>query len=385
MQLLKLVVRNALRRKIRTGLTVLGLAVATLAFGLLSTVVGAWYAAADHAPPTRLITRNAISLSFPLPLAYRDRIRALDGVVRVSHASWFGGVYQDPKNFFAQFAIEAHSYLPMYPQFRFQEEELRAFYRDRRGAIIGRKLANTYGLKVGDYLPMHGTAYPGDWEFTVRAIYDGAEGHTDTSQMLFHWEYLNETMKTRTRGRSDLVGVFIVDIEHAGRAAEVTAAIDGLFANSLAETLTQTEKTFHLGFVAMTEAIVVAIRLVSFIVLVIIFAVMANTMAMTGRERLAEYATLKALGFGPGFVTVLIGGESLLIAAIGAVVGIAATFPVTDVFAVQMGTLFPRVEVSMATVDMQAVCAVAVGLGAAVFPVLRATRVRIAEGLRSVA
>src|SRR5262249_50814579 len=164
MHFLKFLVRNALRRKLRTGLTMLGLSVATLAFGLLSTVVGAWYAAADRAPPTRLVTRNAISLNFPLPLAYRDRIRAVAGVRSVSYAVWFGGVYQDPKNFFAHSASGPRSYLPMYPQFLFKDEELRSFYRDRKGAVIGRNLANTYHLRVGDNLPLRGTVFPGDWE-----------------------------------------------------------------------------------------------------------------------------------------------------------------------------------------------------------------------------
>lgn len=384
MHFLKLILRNALRRKLRTGLTTLGLAVAILAFGLLSTVVGAWYAAADRAPPTRLVTRNAISLAFPLPLAYRDRIRAVDGVRAVAHATWFGGVYQDPKNFFAQFAIDPAGYLAMHPEFLIEQAELRAFLHDRRGAIIGRNLAKTYGLRIGDNLPLRGTTFPGNWEFAVRAIYDGAEPSTDTSEMLFHWDYLNETMKSRTKGHADQIGVFLVDIADADQAAAVSQAIDAIFANSLAETLTETERAFHLSFVAMTEAIVVAIRLVSFVVIFIILAVTANTMAMTARERLPEYATLKALGFGAGFLGALILGESLAIAAAGGLIGVATTFPVAKVFAAQMGTLFPRFQVSAATVGLQGACALAVGIGAALLPMRRAVRVRIAEGLRAI-
>lgn len=384
MYFLKLVFRNAFRRKLRTGLTMLGLAVALLAFGLLSTVVGAWYAAAEQAPPTRLVTRNAISLAFPLPIAYRDRIRAVDGVRTVSHATWFGGVYQDPKNFFAQFAIDPAGYLAMHPEFLVKPEELRAFLRDRKGAIIGRRLANTYGLRIGDNLPLQGTVFPGRWEFIVRAIYDGADPGTDTSQMLFQWDYLNETMRTRTRGHADQIGVFLVDIKDADQAAAVSRAIDAAFANSLAETLTETEKAFHLSFVAMTEAIVVAIRLVSFVVIFIILAVMANTMAMTARERLSEYATLKALGFGAGFLAALILGESLAISSIGAIIGVSSTFPVAKIFAAQTGTLFPRFQVSTTTVVLQGACALAVGVGAALLPVRRAVAVRIAEGLRAI-
>jgi putative ABC transport system permease protein len=360
------------------------LAVALVAFGVLSTVVGAWYAAADKAAPTRLVTRNGVSLAFPLPLNYRDRIRAVDGVRSVSHSTWFGGVYRNPKNFFAQFAIEPASYLALYPEFLLRDDELRAFLRDRKGAIIGRKLANTYGLKLGDSLPLRGTIFPGNWEFTVRAIYDGAKANTDTSQMLFHWQYLNETIKARAQGDADQVGVFLVDIHDARRAAEISRAIDRLFVNSLAETLTETEKAFHLSFVAMAEALIMAIRLVSFVVIAIILAVVANTMAMTARERLAEYATLKTLGFGPGFVSVLVFGESLAVAAAGGLAGIALTFPVARLFASQTGTLFAIFEVSAETVAMQAGCALAVGLGAALLPARRAVTVRIADGLRAI-
>ena len=384
MQFLKLVLRNALRHKLRTGLTVLGLVIAILAFGLLQTVVDAWYAGAESAAPNRLITRNAISLTFSMPLHYRDKIRGVDGVRTVGAANWFGGIYQDPKNFFPQFAIDPAPYFAMYPEYRVKEDELRAFLRDRKGAVIGRKLATTYGFRVGDTIPLQGTIYPGTWSFTVRAIYDGAEAKTDTSQMFFHWDYVNETVKAKTPRRADQVGVFVVQIDDPARSAEISRAIDRQFVNSLAETLTETEKAFQLGFVAMTEAIVVAIRIVSFVVIFIILAVMANTMAMTARERLAEYATLKALGFGPGYVARLVFGESMAIAVIGAALGIAATFPVSAAFAAKMGTLFPVFEVSGETVALQIGCALVVGVAAALLPGRRAARVKIVEGLRAI-
>lgn len=384
MQFLKLILRNALRHKLRTALTVLGLVVAILSFGLLQTVVGAWYAGADSAAPTRLVTRNAISLVFPLPISYRDKIRAVDGVRAVSYANWFAGVYQDPKNFFPQFAVEPRTYFDMYPDYRVPPDDFAAFLRDRKGAVIGRKLADTHNLKVGDVMPLRGTIFPGTWEFTVRAIYDGAEAKTDTSQMFFHWDYLNESVKKRSRNRADQVGIFLVDVLDADRAAEVSHAIDALFKNSLAETLTETERAFQIGFVKQTEALVVAIRLVSYVVIVIILAVMANTMAMTARERLAEYATLKALGFSPAYVAALILGESISIAAIGAAIGIALTFPVGDWFAAQVGTLFPVFEVSGQTVALQIACALGVGVLAAIVPGRRAATVKIVDGLRAI-
>jgi ABC-type transport system, involved in lipoprotein release, permease component len=384
MHFLKLISRNTLRHKLRTGLTVLGLVVAILAFGLLRTVVDAWYAGAENASSTRLVTRSSISLVFQLPINYQEQIRKIPGVSAISHANWFGGVYITEKNFFPQFAVNEKTYFDLYPEYLIPPAEMKAFRADRKGCVIGRKLADTYGFKVGDTIPLRGTIYPGSWSFTVRAIYDGAEAGTDTSQLFFHWDYLNETLKKTMTRRSNHVGVYIIQISDADRAAEISTEIDALFKNSLAETLTETEKAFQLGFVAMTEAIVVAIRIVSFVVIFIILAVMANTMAMTARERIGEYATLKALGFGPRFLTGLIYGESLAIALAGAVIGILLTFPVAHAFSKQVGTLFPVFGVSLETVFMQIAAAIAVGFIAAVMPALRASQVSIVEGLRHI-
>ena len=384
MHFFKLIVKNAFRHKLRTLLTLFGIVVAILAFGLLSTVVDAWYAGAEGASSTRLITRNAISLVFPMPTTYKGKIRQVDGVRAISYANWFGGIYKEPKNFFPQFAIDAATYLPIYPEYRLNDADRLAFLRDKKGCLVGRKLADTYGFRLGDIVSLKGTIFPGNWEFVVRGIYEGADPGTDTSQLFFHWDYLNETLRRTSPRRAQQVGVYVVDIDAPERAAEISRDIDRVFRNSLAETLTETEKAFQLGFVSMTEAIVVAIRAVSFVVIFIIMAVMANTMAMTARERIAEYATLKALGFGPGFLAGLIFGESLAIALAGSAVGIALTFPVAERFGRAMGTLFKVFYVSGGTIALQLACAVAVGVAAAVLPAHRAATVNIVDGLRSV-
>ena len=384
MYYLKLIIRNTFRHKLRTALTVLGIVVAILAFGLLRTVVDAWYAGAEAASATRLVTRNATSLVFALPVTYGPKIRQIDGVKSVSHANWFGGIYVAEKNFFPQFAVEAKNYFDLYPEFVIPADQLRDFLRDRKGAIVGRKLATIHGFKIGDVVPLRGTIFPGNWEFVVRGIYEGAEAKTDTSQFFFHWDYLNETMQRLAPRRANTVGVYIVGLTSAERAAEIAAAIDSTFKNSLAETLTETEQAFQLGFVSMTEAIVVAIKIVSFLVIFIIMAVMANTMAMTARERMAEYATLKALGFGPLHLSLLIFGESIAIALAGAAIGIALTFPVASCFGEVMGSLFPTFDVSIDTVYEQISAALIVGAVAALFPCVRASRLRIAEGLRNI-
>ena len=384
MYFLKLIIKNALRHKLRTALTMLGIVVAMVAFGLLSTVVDAWYAGAAGAAADRLITRNAISLIFPLPLSYKDKIRQIDGVRAVSYSNWFGAVYKEPKNFFPQFAVDPPSYLELYPEFLLSERERTTFLRDRKGCIVGRQLANNFGFKVGDIITLKGTIFPGNWEFVVHGVFDGANASTVTNQLLFHWDYLNETVKKTAPGQANQVGIYVVALNNSDRAAEVSQAIDLVFKNSLAETLTETEKAFQLSFVSMTEAIVAAIRIVSFVVIFIILAVMANTMAMTTRERMGEYATLKALGFGPRFLSALIFGESLAIALIAGGIGIALTFPIADRFGKEMGTLFPVFNISSTTLWLQAVCALVVGICAALLPARNAANVPIVEGLRSI-
>jgi len=383
MHAFKLIFRNALRHKIRTGLTVFGLLIAVLAYGLLQTVVDAWYAGADAASKTRLITRSAISLAFQLPLSYESRIRAVEGVSTVARSTWFGGIYKEPKNFFPQFAVSAN-YLDLYSEFVVPETERQAWQRDRRGALVGRQLADQYGFKVGDVVPLRGTIYSGDWQFVVRGIFDGADDTKITRQMLFHWEYLNEWQRARPARRADQVGVYIVGIDAPERAAAISRVVDALFRNSTAETLTETEQAFQLSFVSMSNEIIAAIQVVSYVVILIILAVMANTMAMSARERTSEYATLKALGFSPGYIAVLILGESLAICAVGGALGLWLTPYAAAGFKQAAGGIFPIFAVSQTTWMAQVACAAAVGIVAAIVPALQASRVRIVEGLRSV-
>jgi putative ABC transport system permease protein len=381
---IKLLTRNALRQKLRMSLTMIGLVVAITAFGLLRTIVDAWYAGVDATSSVRLVTRNSISLVFPLPLNYAQRMRQVDGVTAVSWGNWFGGVYIKPQNFFPQFAV-GPGYFDMYPEFVVAPEQMKAFNADRQAVIVGRKIANEYGWKIGDQIPLTGTIFPGTWTFNLRGIYDGIDAKTDETQFLFQWDYLNETVKKRYGRRGDQIGFYIERLRNPDDAADVSRAMDAQFRNSLAETLTETEKAFQLGFVSMTELILVAVRAVSFVIIVIIMAVMANTIAMTARERTAEYATLKAIGYGPGFVGGLILGESLVIALAGGLLGIAATFPIAGAFAKAVGTLFPVFAVSRETVLLQVVAAAVIGLVAAAWPAWSAGRIKIVDGLRHVA
>jgi putative ABC transport system permease protein len=384
MYVLKILVRNLFRHKLRTALTVLGITIAILSFGLLRTFIDAWYAGVDASSASRLVTRNATSLVFPLPLAYKDKIRQIDGVKLVSWGNWFGGIYIEEKNFFANYAVDAPSYITLYPEYVLPADQKEAFFRDRRGSFAGRTLVERFHWKIGDIITLKGTIVPGDWEFVLRGIYFGKNANADETVFFFHWDYLNEVLKQRGSSFADQVGFYMIGVKDPNRAAEVAQAIDKTFKNSLAETLTETEKAFVLSFISMADAILVVIQLVSFVVIIIIIAVTANTMAMTARERIGEYAIFKTLGFGGGRIASMIIGESLLITMIGCLWGIALTPPITKIFGKVLGGYFPGFIVKMETIYMDIGAAIIVGLCAAIIPTWRAIHIRIADGLRRI-
>ena len=384
MNIVKLIIKNSFRHRLRTILTIFGVAVAILSFGLLRTVVSAWYAGVEASSASRLVARNAISLIFPLPLSYEDKIRQIEGVKRVSFGNWFGGIYIDEKHFFANYAVEPESYLKLYPEIIIPEDQKKAFLQDRKAAVAGRILIEKYGWKIGDIITLKGTIYPGTWDFVIRGIYRGRDKTVDESAFIFHWDYLNETLKKTSPMRADQVGWYMIGVTNPNLAADVAVRIDKAFKNSLAETLTETEKAFQLGFISMTEAIVIAIKLVSFVVVFIIMVVVANTMAMTARERIGEYAIFKTLGFGGWHIAKLVFGESLFITMIGCALGIALTFPAADIFSSALSTYFPVFNVAKKTIYMDIIASIIVGMVSALFPTWRAIKIRVADGLRRI-
>ncbi|OGT99615.1 MAG: ABC transporter ATP-binding protein [Geobacteraceae bacterium GWC2_48_7] len=384
MFMLKLIIRNAFRHKLRSLLTVTGVAIAILAFGLLRTLVGLWYLGVESSSSTRLVTRNSISLVFSLPISYKERIRQIPGVTKVAIMNWFGGIYISEKNFFPNFAVEPRGFLDLYPEFLLSPEEQKSFMLDRQGAVVGRKLAAKHGWKLGDRVVLKGTIFPGQWEFIIRGIYSGAQRSTDETQFFFNFDYLNEVLRRTIPRRADQVGIFVVGVSRPDQAAEVAQSIDSTFQNSLAETMTETEKAFQLSFVSMTEAIMIAIKIVSYMVIVIIMVVAANTMAMTARERISEYATLKSLGFQGYHIAGAVFGESLFIAVLGGIAGIAGTFPAAGLIERELSQFFPTFHVTTTTIMLQMGAAIMVGAIAAIFPTWRAATIRIADGLRRI-
>lgn len=384
MKLLKIISRNTFRHWLRSGLTVLGLAITVMAFIIIRTTIDAWYAQAEAASPNRLVTRHAVSLTFFLPLAYEQKIASIDGVNEVAHASWFGGVYIEPKNFFAQFAIDPEKYFEIYPEFVISPEAREAWRTERNAAIVGVKLADRFGWQVGDRVQLTGTIFPGDWDFVIRGIYTGAKENTDENTFFFRWDYLDERLRKESPVRAGYIGSFIIEIDDPEQAAVISEKVDNLFLNSPNETKTETEEEFNLSFVSMASAIVTGLKAISIMVIGVVMLVLGNTMAMTARERVSEYAVMKTLGFRPWHIVGLIFGESLFMAVLGGAIGLAISYPIAKLVAVALSSFFPVFGVKLMTLGYAVLSALVVGLLAAIFPTMKAVRTPIVDGLRIV-
>ncbi len=379
----RLIVKNVFRRKLRACLTILGMAIAVAAFGLLRTVVSIWNTATQASATDRLIVRDAVSFIMPLPYAYLDKIQQVPGVKVVTFANWFGGTYRNKENFFARSAIDGATFFKVYRRYEVSKQEMADFMKEQDACIVGSALAKRYGFKLGDTITLKGDIYPGTWDFVLRGIYEPKSKSTDASQMFLHWRYLNERVKQVFPGREDQVGWFIAKIDNPANAGRIASSIDALFKNSSAETKTESEREFVKGFVTSASAIIDAMDYMSYVIVGIIMLVLANTMIMSARERTREYAVLKAIGFSAGRLTELILGESLFISIIGGALGIALTYPMVRSF---QGMLppgaFPGLSVGSRTLELASAAVIVVGIGAAVFPIQRVLSTRIADGVR---
>ncbi|MCI0531773.1 MAG: ABC transporter permease [candidate division Zixibacteria bacterium] len=384
MKFIKLIIRNAFRRKLRTVLTILGLALAVMAFGLIRTFITAWFAQANASAPDRLVSRNAVSIIFPLPLAYMEQIQKIEGVKEVTYANWFGGIYIDPQNFFASFSVDHNTFFKVFPEYLVQPQQFERFEQERNAVLVGQKLADRFGWKVDDNVTLIGTIYPGDWDFVIRGIYTGREPTTDETSFIFRWDYLDEAMREQFPGRAGQVGWYALRIDDANQAPRISEAIDARFDNSLAETITETEKAFQLEFIQMAGTIIAGLKIVSVLIIGIILLVLANTMAMAARERLQEFSFLKAMGFRSKHLAFLIIGESLWIATLGGIFGVLLLVLVSKPVALAISVFFPIFEVESLTLILAVLASIFVGIAAAIFPVSRAVRIPIVEGLRVV-
>jgi putative ABC transport system permease protein len=307
----------------------------------------------------------------------------VSGVDRVVFANWFGGVYVDERNFFPRIAIGPEDYFDVASEFLLPRDQLKAFWKQRNACIAGRKTVERYGWKLGDTITLTGNIYPGEWSFVLRGVYTGATKSIDETLFFFRWDYLDETLKKNMVRRAGQVGWYLIQIRNPADAGQISETVDDLFKNSSAETLTETEKAFATGFLAMTEAIVIAVRIVSYVVIGVILVVLVNTMAMSSRERTPEYAILKTMGFGNKHLWLLIAGESVFISMLGAAVGLALSFPAASVFSSNTGSLLPVFHTNIS--KMLYLCtsiSFGIGIVSALLPIWSASRIRIAEALR---
>jgi len=374
-----LIMANLFRKKLRTTLTIGSFAVALFLFGLLVVVHGAFNQGVDVAGADRLDVINKTSIIQPLPYSYRDQILRIPGVKAITYDNWFGGVYQDEKNFFPQFAIDPENQRVVFPEFVIPDDQWKAFLEDREGAIAGSGIAKRFGWKVGGRIPIKGAIYPGDWEFNIRGIYTGSRDNDDLTQFWFHYKYLDE----RRQYGKGLVGWYTVKLDTPDDGTRVVKAVDTMFANSPYETKTETEKALASDFAKQFGNIGFLISAVGSVVFFTLLLVTGNTMAIAVRERIGELAVLKAVGFNDRFVLFLVLGESLLIAAIGGAIGLALCKLMTLGGDPTHGFL-PFFYLPGPMILLGFGVALAVGVLAGILPATSAMRLRVVDALRRV-
>jgi putative ABC transport system permease protein len=387
-----LAARNLLRNKVRTALTVAGVAVAVVTFLLLRTAVASWTAAADYAAKDRLVTRHKVTFVMTLPKRYAEQVRQAPGVTKSSYAVWFGGKVPTREDvFFATFAVDAATYLEVVPEILVGPAEKEAFLLDRTGLLVGDVLAAKLGWKVGDKVSLESSIYPAPpdepWAFTVRGLYTSKSPNVDRSSVLFHYAYLNDRLP---EARRDQIGFILSRVADPTRTADVGVAIDKLFEDKEIQTLSQDEHAFNQSFLAGFSAVLTAFDIISVVILAIMALVLGNTIAMGVRERTSEIATLRAIGFSPRHVALFVLGEAVVLGTIGGALGVALSYPLLERglgrwVEQNLGSIIPFFRIPASAAVLAFFLAVGLGLLSAMLPARTAARIGIIEGLRRVA
>jgi putative ABC transport system permease protein len=377
MKFAKLIFKNILRNKRRTLLTISSLVVSLFLIISLATILTEFDRGPDEASPLRLISRHAVSLGFVIPMAHLQKIKTVPGVKEAIPFSWFGGIYIDERNFFANFAVDARKLRDVFPEIKSSEAEWQAFINDRQGAMVGAKLVKLHGFTPGQRVTLKSPIYNQSVEFIIRGVYTGADEKT----LYFHHEYLNELLPAWAKDQVSTLSIMANSAEDVPRVAQT---IDSLFVNSDAPTKTESEREFALSFQTMMGGVKQFLYGIMAAITFSLLLVMGNTMAMTVRERTKEVGTLKAIGFQRGTITALFLGEALLVACIGAGIGIAAAALVFR--SVDLSLYIPNF-ISFVPTGQTLIAAfvlsIVVGLISVIYSAYRVSGLTIAEALRS--
>src|SRR6202522_533313 len=372
MKFLPLLLANLRRKKLRTLLTVGSFIVALFLFGFLAIIHGAFSGGVDLVGIDRLMVINKVSIIQPLPLSYRDHIQRIPGVKYVTYQSWFGGIYQDPKNFFPSFAVDPDTQRLVFPELAVSDDQWKDFVADREGAIVGARTAKRFNWKIGDRVPLNAPIYGGTWEFNIRGIYNRPAEGEDLTQFWLQKQYLEER---RTFGKGQ-VGWYTVKVDSPDDSARVIKAIDALFANSPYETKTETLAAMAASWVKQAANIDFLILAIGGVVFFTLLLVTGNTMALAVRERLGELAVMKAVGFSDRFVLFIVLGESVLVAIVGGAIGLT----LAKLFTLggdPTGGVLQNFLLPGSSILLGIACAIAIGILAGILPATTAMRLRV--------
>jgi putative ABC transport system permease protein len=383
MKFLHLILANLSRKKLRTILTVGSFAVALFLFAFLAVVKGAFGRGADIAGADRLVIINRISIIQPLPLSYRDQIQRIPGVKSITHNNWFGGVYQDEKNFFPQFVIDPENQRQVMSELVVPDDQWQKFVADREGAVVGARTAQRFGWKIGDRVPIKNVSYgtSGTWEFNIDGIYHSAHTAGDETQFWFQWDYFEERVPERFKGNT---GWYVLRLDNPDDAPRVAKAIDDTFTNSSYETKTETESAFAAGWVKQFGNIEFLILSIGIVVFFTLLLITGNTMAIAVRERVGELAVLKAIGFSDFSILVLVLAEALLIALLGGILGLGLAILAVPVLGNALNGLLPELVLSPQILSLGLATALLIGAAGGILPGVGAMRMRVVNALRRV-
>lgn len=383
MKFRRLIFANLFRKKVRLILTIGSFAIALVLFTFLAVVYSAFNRGIEIAGADRLVIENRVGLMGNMPVSYADQVRAIPGVKYVTHDHWFGGVYQDERNFFPQFVIDPENHLKVYPEFIVPDDQWNTFTKDQQGAVVGAKTAKRFGWKVGDRIPIKNSLYgpTKTWEFNLDGIYHAAKADGDESQFWLQWKNFDENVPSLMKSTA---GWYILRLDSPDDAARVAKGIDTKYANSSWETKTMTESAFQAGFAKQFGNIELLILSIGSVVFFTLLLVTGNTMAISVRERTGELAVLKAIGVRNGSVLFLVLAESMLIAFIGGLIGLLLALGAIPFMSAKLNGFLPPLILSNTLLSLGLVFAIFVGVASAILPGIGAMRMRVVNALRRV-